>query len=215
MKIFTIKDGEVDLGVLVERYLLFGGNQSVPAIIIGDVNSGKRLGTMRVHLLKNQWREWENNNITLHYAYTATDGNGKWELFAESESEYEDSEKQNAFCVFRTSLGRFDTNSHTGDVTNKNIFGYYEYANFPGKVLCRVNIAEERIGEQIIAIMYKDCVFRTSCPSISNMLSDEIEDDSHFYRWEPRSATLHGGYDIRGRMHEAVFDRYLDVRSLV
>ena len=168
MKIFTIESGNVTEGIRVDSFTLKGAGITIPAILVGEEGRGRRLGVLPVQLLPSSYKEWqEEGTVSIHSAKVGETRAGKPKLL--ETSGITDAEK--CICVFRTKIGFRGGNSHTGDRdggTEKNYWGteYPTFHPFPGEVLCEGEIAQGvagRVGsgEQLVAIMPADTVFRT------------------------------------------------------
>lgn len=207
MKIFTIKSGEVEEGARVDSFTLKGAGVSIPAIIIGEEGRGRELGVLPVHLLPNNYKEWQENRYTyIHSAEVGTTKAGKPKLFQTEDADT----TEKCICIFRTKIGFRGSNSHTGDrkseywvphwkpdilvlgkvkerytkqeaiSTTKELSSLegkeyqwdvifdrkLEFHPFPGEILCEGIIAQGDAGrmgngEQLVAIMPADAVFRT------------------------------------------------------
>ena len=168
MKIFTIESGKVTEGVRVDAFTLGGAGVTIPAIIIGEEGRGRKLAVLPVQLLPEQYKEWQEEGYThIHSATVGTTKVGKPKLFQTEDADT----TEKCICVFRTDIGYRGGNSHTGDRDGGTRKGYWgedlpTFHPFPGEVLCEGEIAQGAAGrmgsgEQLIAIMPADTVFRT------------------------------------------------------
>lgn len=208
MKIFTIENGNVMEGALVETFTLQGADVSIPAILVGEKGRGRELGVLPVQLLPSTYRNWEEDGYAkIRSAKIASTKAGKPNLIELAEN----TDEEKCICVFRTQIGFRGSNSHTGDrqeeywvplsdipkgvpvkekYTKEEVKKYapvlceyegYSYEDarwdacfdrklqflpFHGDVICRGIIAQGDAGrmgsgEQLVAIMPADTVFRT------------------------------------------------------
>ena len=112
MKIFTICQGNVQAGAIVEKYIIEGSGIAIPAILIGEKGRGRKLGILPVELLPEQKNEWEKNGRTIIYnAKISQTKSGHPKLIA---TETHDTIEK-IIVVFRTPIGFRGSNSHTGD----------------------------------------------------------------------------------------------------
>jgi len=167
MKLFTIENGKVTEGVRVDSFTLKGAGVTTPAIIIGQEGRGRKLGVLPVQLLPEQHREWQGEGRT--YIFSAGVGTtkaGRPKLF---QTEYADTAER-CICVFRTMIGFRGGNYHTGDRDGGTEVIWGEvcptFHPFPGEILCDGVIAQGDAGrmgsgEQLVAILPADTVFRT------------------------------------------------------
>jgi hypothetical protein len=167
MKIFTISEGRVSEGALVETFRLSTAEVEIPAIIIGEEGRGRKLGVLPVQLLPSSYKEWqEGKDIMIFSAEVGETRAGKPKLV---ETSGIDAEK--CICVFRTQIGYRGANEHTGDRdggTEEDRWGeeHPTFYAFPGEVLCEGIIAQGDAGRmgsgsQIVAVMPAGIVFRT------------------------------------------------------
>jgi hypothetical protein len=161
MKIFTIESGKVTEGVRVDSFTLKGAGVSIPAIIVGEEGSGRRLGVLPVQLLSEQYKEWQEKGYThIHSAAVGTTKSGKPKLFQTEDADT----TEKCICVFRTRIGFRGANEHTGD--RDGGAEYPTFHPFPGEILCEGIIAQGDAGRmgsgsQLVAVMPEDIVFRT------------------------------------------------------
>jgi len=168
MKIFTIKSGKVTEGVRVDTFTLKGAGVTIPAIIIGEEGRGRKLGILPAQLLPDTYAEWQEKGcVYIRFAKVGTTKAGKPKLF--QTKDVDTTEK--CICVFRTDIGYRGGNSHTGDRDGGTKKGYWgedlpTFHPFPGEILCEGVIAQGDAGrmgsgEQLVAILPADTVFRT------------------------------------------------------
>jgi len=170
-KVFTICSGEVLEGAEVEKFTLKGAGLEIPAIIIGEEGRGRQLGVLPVSLPASLYEEWqEKGSVIIRAAEIGKTKTGRPKLLASTSEEEFDIEK--AIIVLRTKIGFRGSNEHTGDLERmeKDEYGIDErpiYKKFPGQILTTGWIAQGAAGrmgggEQLIAILPKDVVFRTA-----------------------------------------------------
>jgi hypothetical protein len=169
MKVFAVITGEVVEGALVDSFTLKGAGVTIPAILVGEEGRGRELGVLPVQLLPDSYKEWKENGYTyIHSATVGTTKAGKPKLF---QTEYADTTEK-CICVFRTQIGYRGGNEHTGDRDGGFKKDYWDdeerptFHPFPGEVLCEGIIAQGAAGrmgsgEQLVAIIPADTVFRT------------------------------------------------------
>jgi hypothetical protein len=169
MKIFTISEGRVSEGAIVDTFKLSKAEISIPAILVGEEGRGRRLGVLPVQLLPSSYKEWqEEGTVSIHSAKVGETRAGKPKLI--ETSGITDTEK--CICVFRTRIGYRGANEHTGDRdgrTEKDYWGaeHPTFHPFPGEILCEGIIAQGDAGRmgsgsQIVAVMPAGIVFRTA-----------------------------------------------------
>lgn len=56
IRVFTIREGKVTKGALVEKFSLKGAGMEIPAILVGEDGRGRKLGVLPVHLLPHQFQ---------------------------------------------------------------------------------------------------------------------------------------------------------------
>jgi hypothetical protein len=196
MRIFTVENGKVTLGVEVDKLHLKGADVDIPAVKIGELGRGRKQGILTVQLSPQQEARWEKGEkIIIADAKVGTTHKGANKLIPTSSST-----EELAIFVFRTMIGFRGGNTHTGDYTPEG-----DYEPFPGDIICSGVIAEGQAGkmgagEQIIAIIPKGKIFRTA---YTGRLYGEPED--HFYRWNGGNQVV----SISGRDRGVVDD--LDV----
>jgi hypothetical protein len=168
MKIFTIESGEIREGVRVGSFTLKGAGVTIPAILIGEEGRGRRLGVLPVQLLPNTYAEWQEKGYThIHHCSAGTTKSGKPKLFQAEDADT----TEKCICVFRTMIGFRGANEHTGDRdggTEEDRWGeeHPTFYAFPGEIICEGVIAQGDAGrmgsgEQLVAVMPADIVFRT------------------------------------------------------
>ena len=123
MKIFTIENGDVTEGAMVDTFTLSNGVIAIPAILVGERGRGRQLGVLPVHLQSEQYTEWkEKGKVRINFAAIGKTKSGNPKLFACNKS---GSEK--CICVFRTMIGFRGGNSHTGDKDRNPLYYIPEY----------------------------------------------------------------------------------------
>lgn len=164
MKIFTVENGEVREGALVETFRLSTVEVEIPAIIIGEKGRGRKLSVLPVQLLPSSYKEWqEEGTVSIHSAKVGQTKAGKPKLIETSGNT--DTEK--CICVFRTRIGYRGANEHTGDRDGGWDAEYPTFHPFPGEVLCEGIVAQGEAGmmgsgRQLVAVMPAGIVFRTA-----------------------------------------------------
>lgn len=182
MKIFTIKSGKKEEGVEVEKYA-FAEEMSIPTITIGEKGRGRKLGILPVQLSHSSYEEWKKNGkVKIKFADLGSTRSGRPKLI---ESENANSSER-IICIFRTEIGFRGGNDHSGDLISEEVIDgkrKVKFAPFPGEVLVEGQIAQGSAGrmgsgDQLIAVMPKDIVFRTG---YSGRLYGKPS--SHYYKW--------------------------------
>lgn len=111
LRVFTLSNGRVDAGAVVEQFKLTAGSV-IPAILVGEQGRGRELGVLPVHLLPEQYREWqEKGSTTIHYAEVSQTKSGKPKLVQREQSDTDDA----IITVCRTRFGFRGGCEHTGD----------------------------------------------------------------------------------------------------
>jgi len=128
--IFTIENGKVKEGARVDSFTLKGVGVTIPAIIVGEEGRGRKLGVLPVHLLPDDYKEWQENGYTyIHSAEVGETKAGRPKLF-----QIEDADTlEKCICVFRTGIGFRGGNSHTGDKEDE-YWVRESFASFPESV---------------------------------------------------------------------------------
>lgn len=195
LQVFTVESGLVSEGAKISNLHLKEANIDIPAILVGEEGRGRFQEAMPVD------RPPMGNLIFAEIGQTKA---GKPKFFSKDSATTD----EKIVVVFRTKMGFRGGNSHTGDragwkcskcdATGKELIapetcpkcestGYdgpkHFFAQFPGKKLVRGIIAEGDAGrmgsgEQLIAVMPKGVVFRTS---YSGRLYGNP--DAHYYLW--------------------------------
>lgn len=188
MRIYTIEDGVVTDGSVVEKFTIRGAGITIPAIIVGEEGRGRQLGILPVHLPDPLYAQWnEKGSVKIVAAALSSTKSGRPKLIAHPIEDVNTNEK--CLVVFRTPIGFRGGNQHTGDRVGVYCqtcgaefdflekssdkcpkCGFYSltfrYAPFPGDVLVSGVIAQGAAGrmgsgEQLVAVIPKGVVFRT------------------------------------------------------
>ena len=111
-RVFTIREGKVTKGALVEKFSLKGAGIEIPAILVGEDGRGRKLGVLPVHLLPHQKEVWEEKGeVIVNFASIGHTRSGRPKLIACPDGSGNDE----IIVVFRTHIGFRGGNSHTGD----------------------------------------------------------------------------------------------------
>ena len=184
--IYTIQSGEVSEGAKVSSLTLKSAEITIPAIIIGEQGRGRSRGVLPVQLPNGLYKEWqEKGSVTINAAEVGQTKAGKPKLFVKNGPDT----NEKIIVVFRTKIGFRGSNSHTGDRTGekeKDCWGteHLKFRPFPGEILTIGIIAQGDAGrmgsgQQLVAVMPKDVVFRTS---YSGRLYGFPS--AHYYKWD-------------------------------
>lgn len=185
-KIFTVSSGSVSEGATVGKLTLKGAGIDIPAIIVGEEGRGRSRGVLPVQLPNGLYKEWqEKGSVTVNAAEVGQTKAGKPKLFVKNGADTD----EKIIVVFRTKIGFRGGNSHTGDrtgETEKDMWGDErpKFHPFPGETLVSGVIAQGAAGrmgsgEQLVAVMPKDIVFRTG---YSGRLYGGPS--AHYYKWD-------------------------------
>ena len=185
-RIFTISSGSVSSGATVGNLNLKNAGINIPAVIVGEEGRGRSRGVLPVQLLNRLRKEWqEKGSVTINAAEVGQTKAGKPKLFVKNGPDTD----EKIIVVFRTKIGFRGGNSHTGDrtgETEKDTRGGErpKFYPFPGEKLIFGTIAQGAAGymgsgEQLVAVMPKDIVFRTG---YSGRLYGSPS--SHYYKWD-------------------------------
>lgn len=163
MLIYTVENGVVKKGTEIQKFTLKGANCDIDTITIGEEGRGRELGILPVQLL-NPWDGKETK-----YIFAGNVGKtkaGKAKIF-ETDGQTTATLEPECLVVFRTGICFRGGNSHTGDRDKDWMKSRPDYLDFPGKIICSGTIAQGIAGrmgdgEQIIAVMPANKVFRTS-----------------------------------------------------
>lgn len=173
VKIFTIQNGTILSGAIVETYVAKGSRVDILAILVGEEGQGCHLGILPVDPLPSTFDEWKNRGKSrIYHARISQTFSGEPILLETRDNTDDDNY---AICVFRTKIGFQGTNFHTGDQIGRKIQEdilergelYHIFADFPGKILCSGTISQGEAGkmgsgDQFVAIVPANQVFRTS-----------------------------------------------------
>ncbi|MDI3496392.1 MAG: hypothetical protein PWQ35_413 [Patescibacteria group bacterium] len=157
MKVFTIESGTVKEWAEIEEIKIKDGGFSYYAIVVGEYGQGRRFSALPVDP---RLKVKRNGKDAIIQADVGKTKKGGIKLVPEVTSDEEE-----CIVVFRTKIGFRGSNEHTGDrlPTGKNDYVFHP---FPGTIIAEGIIARGKMGEggrgqQIIAIMPKNVVFRT------------------------------------------------------
>ena len=162
MQVFTLSSGKASLGASVATALVAGGSVKLPVVQVGEAGRGRKLSYLPVQLLDNK-AFLEEGKAVLSHATLGTTKNGGKKLI-----ECRPSTEDKCIIVMRTHIGFRGGNSHTGDREGTGEDGKATgFLPFPGEILCEGRIAQGDAGgmgsgSQLIAIITKGVVFRTS-----------------------------------------------------
>lgn len=153
MLIFTITNGQIELGAQVERIKLSGADLNIAAIVVGEEGRGRRRDILPAPLRP------EDCPARIERASVGTTRSGRPRLITEQSGDTHD-----CIIVFRTKGGFRGGASHTGDREAPD--NPKAFLPFPGRILARGMIADGMAGrmggnEQIIAVMPRGAWFRT------------------------------------------------------
>ena len=169
MKIFSIENGRVSEGAIVDTFKLSKAEISIPAILVGEEGRGRRLGVLPVQLLPEKYKEWQDKGeVVISAAEVGETKAGRPKLIETSGI----TDTSFCICVFRTRIGYRGANEHTGDRdggTEEDFWGaeHPTFLPFPGEVLCEGIVAQGDAGRmgsgsQLVAVMPANIVFRTA-----------------------------------------------------
>lgn len=187
-RIFTISSSSdpVSEGARVDKFTLKSTGITIPAIIMGKKGRGCARGILPVQLPKRLYKEWQKKgSVTINAAEVGQTKAGHPKLVVKKADTDE-----KIIGVFRTPIGFRGGNSHTGDRTGETGKAFHP---FPGEKIISGMIAQRvagRIGfgKQLVAVMPKDVVFRTS---YSGRLSKAPS--SYSYKWNGKQLLLVSG----------------------
>jgi hypothetical protein len=167
-RLFTVEDGRVSEGALVQSFTLSSGVE-IDAILIGESGRGRSLGVLPV--------QGARPNVTLDLCQIGTTRAGRPKLIAAFGTPSDDK----VILVLRTSIGFRGGNAHTGDRTGlvaredwdgNPTFDYdgmlewgLQFAERPGSVLSEGRIAQGDAGrmgsgDQLVLVLEKNQVLR-------------------------------------------------------
>jgi hypothetical protein len=168
--LFTINNGKVQEGALVDRLQLKGAGIEIPVLTVGEQGRGRERGVISVQLGRDSQAQWQaKENVFLKAAGLGTTKAGRVKLTERAEASHDD----HLLAVLRTQIGYRGGNSHTGDRTGEFTEGSFGgeprplFKPFPGIVLERGMIAQGDAGrmgsgEQLISLIPQNEVFRTA-----------------------------------------------------
>jgi len=190
MKVYTIIDGEVRPGALVEPWTVDAGEISIslPTIQVGEEGRGRQMGYLPVNLAFGTLQKFQEEKKVRVYHGTIAYTQDNYRPILQEDLESEEGPNEQCLVVFKTTIGHRGGNKHTGDWlgwtclackerhaepadkcpncgNGANMYKEYHYKKFPGKVLVRGVIAQGIAGymgsgEQLIAVMNPGKVFR-------------------------------------------------------
>lgn len=156
--IFELRAGRVEAGARLELYTLEGTGMAIPAILVGEIGRGRKLGVLPVELPTDLRRELEQGReVRLLQARIGQTRSGHPKLIFSPDHPGEEA----CIAVLRTPIGFRGSNEHTGDRVGEN-----EFAPFPGKILVTGRIAQGAAGrmgsgDQLVALIPRGVIFRT------------------------------------------------------
>ncbi|MDR3169319.1 MAG: hypothetical protein LBU27_06255 [Candidatus Peribacteria bacterium] len=156
MKVFTVSNGEVSLGGLVEERETSTGAK-FPVVYVGENGRGRRLAFLPIQLLAENKKKFDaGEEVEVFNVVVGKTQKGGVKLIETNEEN-----SSEALVVMLTDIGFRGSNEHTGDYS----FIMDAYFPFPGEKLCEGEIAQGDAGrmgngEQFIARIPKNEVFR-------------------------------------------------------
>ena len=168
-QIFTITNGQIQEGALVERLQLKGAGIEIPVLTVGEQGRGRERGIISVQLGRDSQAQWQaKENVLLKAAGLGTTKAGNLKLIEGIEATHDD----HLLAVLRTQIGYRGGNNHSGDRTGEfqeNPYGDPQpiFKPFPGIVLAKGSIAQGDAGrmgcgEQLVSLIPQNEVFRTA-----------------------------------------------------
>jgi hypothetical protein len=198
MKIYTIERGEILKGATVNNLILREANINTPAILVGGQGLGKQLGALPVRLTTSQEAKWlGEGQVRIRFAKEGMTRTGRLKLLSMEHGAIDNDDRM--ICVFRTPIGTglYGGNSHTGNQIDEVRYdclddikhSYPIFAPFPGRIICKGVITQGYVGhkgsgDQIIAVMPPNCIFRTGYSGRLHGVPS-----SHFYCWDGKELT--------------------------
>jgi hypothetical protein len=206
-RVFTIASGQVTEGAVIDTLHLKGAGIDIPAIIIGEEGRGRERGILPVQLTDGQYKEWQEKRcVQIQFAEVGTTKAGKPKLFAKNSASTD--EKIICVFRTKIGFrgGNSHTGDRAGWKCSKygcdasgegnapetcpkcGANGWdgpkIVFKDFPGQIIVKGYIAQGAAGrmgggEQIIALIPKNVVFRTS---YSGRLYGAP--GSHYYKWD-------------------------------
>lgn len=156
MKAFTIENGKVSRGILVDTHTLKTAGVTLPIVGVGEPGRGRQFSYLPVSL-KDSKSQWESEGkVIINNVTVGVNQNILLKLVESGQ----DSNTDQCLIVFLTHFGYRGGNAHTGDKSEEK-----GYLPFPGEVLVSGRIAHGDAGNmgagsQIIAVMPSEKVFR-------------------------------------------------------
>ncbi len=156
MHIFTIKDGVVHDGVIVEKFWLKKQNVMIPVIILGGELRNPR-NIIPVKLTENQHKRWnKRGSVRIKFGDVSTTMRGRLKIISKKQA----STYEQVLCVFKARNIFGCVNEYHGDLSDQS------HLPFPGKVVASSYISNgndwrTNFCEQIVAVLPKS-VFCTS-----------------------------------------------------
>lgn len=175
MKVFTIKNGVVSEGVVVEKVAIKGGIVAIPAVVIGGNNPGRNRVVIPAQLINGQYKELQKNGrVRILFAEMGESRKKKPKIFAK---EFIGSGKS-VICVIDDGIdfhGRIDRTGIqvVGESINIDNLGDRKarYSEFPGEVIVAA------LNGQAIAVIPANSMFRVSSKP------DAGDERSAYYYW--------------------------------
>lgn len=185
-RVFTIESGSVSEGSKVQDIILSGGVK-IQAITIGEEGRGSWKEIIPVQGLGEDKKE-------VLFAEIGETRFGKKKLLARPNADTD----EKIICVFLTKIGFRGSNNHTGDRIPNWKEDKGDFYPFPGEqltekpgVISQGAAGRMGSGQQIIALMPKDTVFRTC---YGGRLYGAP--GAHYYKWTGIEL-LHAAWDER------------------
>lgn len=162
MKTYTIQDGQVKDGILVQTRELSSGIK-IPVVQVGEEGRGRQLSFLPVELNATSRSKFDTEGkVSINHISLGKTQKGGHKLIEAANTLTNDK----CLIVFRTHIGFRGSNSHTGDRVPDFDPDNIEFLSFPCAIIAQGRIAQGAAGamgsgQQLIAVAEKDVVFRT------------------------------------------------------
>jgi hypothetical protein len=173
--VFTIENGVVTRGAVIEKLLLSDGKTYIPAILVGKKTKGSDCGAISAAIPPHEYQRYQNGEEVRVYAGNIGKNHlGNPKFFTKPKAD----DDEYVIVVIKTTPPLGGESKYAGTTHDD------ELGTFPGKVIVRGRISlgeqgELGTGTQCIALVKKDIRFRTSYTGVA-----ETEPISHMYFWD-------------------------------
>lgn len=175
MKVFTIKNGVVSEGVIIEKVAIKGGIVAIPAVVFGGNSPGQNRVVIPVQLINGQYKELQKNGrVRILFAEIGESRKKKPKIFAKESI----GSGKSVICVIDDGIDFHGCIDRTGVQVVGESIGIdkrgdckTKYSEFPGEVIAAA------LNGQAIAVITTNSIFRVSYKT------DTGDEHSAYYYW--------------------------------